>query len=187
MLNFKKITSLALVLCFLLVLSSHSFATSTDTSSVTTTSILQNSTPINIANVESALKQLVKNNSITQDYAEKVIAIVEKNTNVSSPYNPNGIHTDNYYNPISGALIMYIPMASPLHGELMFNEAGWKIVQEVINLGGGASTIGFGIAALCGVAVTGPIAAIIGGVLVVANAGVRLQFALGYEYAVLPF
>lgn len=54
-------------------------------------------------------------------------------------------------------------------------------------LGGGATTIGLAVAALCGVAITGPIAALVGGIVVVSNASVNLQFALGTEYAVLVF
>ncbi|WP_313559980.1 hypothetical protein [Ruminiclostridium cellobioparum] len=185
MFSIKKITSLALVLCILFVFSSQSFAASTEDSSETVV-IQNNITPINKANVENALKQLVENNSITQDYADKVLAIVEKYTNVTSPSNPTEIHP-NYYNPSTGASIMYIPLALPSHGELVFNKAGWDIIKEIINLGGGSTTIGLAIAALCGVTITGPIAALVGGIVVVSNASVNLQFALGNEYAVLVF
>lgn len=68
---------------------------------------------------------------------------------------------------------------------LTFNQAGWAAIKEVINIGGVSATIGFGIAALCGITVTGPVAAIIGGMVVVANGAVNLQFALGHEYAYL--
>ncbi len=181
MINFRKVTSIALVLCLLFVFSSQSFAASSKDSS-TATIAQNNPIPINKANVENALNQLVKDKLITKDYAAKVMAVIEKNT--SSSTNTGAIKRS-YYNPSTGAVIMYIP-TTPNHGQIMFNKEGWNIIKEIINIGGGATTVGFAVAALCGTPVTAPIAALIGGSLVIANAAVNLQFALGNEYAVIP-
>ncbi|ACL77413.1 hypothetical protein [Ruminiclostridium cellulolyticum] len=189
MLRFKKVTSLVLVLCILFAFSVQSFAASNEDSSVTT--ITQNkvadSTQIDEEKVKDVLEQLVKDKSITMDYSEQVTAIVEKYADSSSSNSNAGtIHT-NYYNQSTGAVIVYSSMPSPLHGQLMFNKAGWNIIKEVLNLGGGSATVGFAIAAIAGITVTAPVAAIIGGALVIENALVNLQFSLGSEFATITF
>ncbi len=139
---------------------------------------------IDKSKVQSVLQKFVNDDLISQDYADKVMAIVNKHTDTSSK---DGNVSIDYYNPSTGAEIYVLPALPPLHGQLMFNKEGWNIIKEIITIGGGATTIGFAIAALCGAPVAAPIAALIGGVIVVANASVNLQFALGQEYAILIY
>ena len=185
---FKKTISFVLTLCILTVFSIPCFANTTEANSATLTKPIDvQLNTIDPLKVQEALNTLVDNNSITQDYADKVIAIVNKYTYNSIDSSEKDLIKADYYNPKTGAIIMSLPLPSPANGQLMFNKAGWDIIKEVINLGGGATTIGLGIAALCGIAITGPVAAIIGGIVVVANAAVNLQFALGNEFAYLPY
>lgn len=138
---------------------------------------------INKSKVEVTLKEYVKSGAITQDYANKIDEVLDK---YSSEESDKGIHLDsfNYYNKKTGARIVCIESSNLM--TFSFNKAGWNIIKEVINIGGGSTTIGFGVAALCGMSVSGPVAGIIGGAIVVANGAVNLQFALGNTYAVLP-
>lgn len=91
------------------------------------------------------------------------------------------------YSEDSEPIILLLPATPPHHGQLMFNRAGWDIIKSILAIGGGATTVGLAIAALCGVAVSPAVATLIGGVLAINYALVELQFALGLEFASLYF
>ncbi|QSZ27655.1 hypothetical protein ACETAC_01765 [Aceticella autotrophica] len=203
---FKKIISFLLVLALLSVSSlSSAFATDTNelrdnfiktdqsakmdvtksTIDITQFNSNMGKFTINKKKVENALNRLVYNGSITPEYAKKVQEIVNKALDKTSKNSKEKV-SPQYYNPNTGAEIFIITLSPDNIHELWFNRAGWNIIKEIINLGGGSTTIGFGIAALCGIAVSAPIAAIIGSTVVLANAAVNLQFALGCYYAILP-
>ena len=186
MFKFKKVISMVLMVSLLFLVAMPTFAASDkvseDKSSVELTMPVEEITDsqIDASKVQEVLDSYVKDGSLTQDYADKVMEIVNNSTSNSS----RGSDTNSYTNSSTDAVIMLVPTGGT-HYELIFNKEGWNIIKEVINIGGGSATIGLGIAALAGATVTGPIAAIIGGVVVVSNAWVNLQFALGNEYAVL--
>jgi hypothetical protein len=186
MINFKKIFVMTIT-ASLLTTSIPVFASTTSSKVVNLTQTqYQNvsSTTIDKVKVQARLKDFVKEGYITQQYANKITALLVNYPNSSSSAsstNNLGIQPNDYYNKSTGADIHL----NLFPEYVSFNKAGWNIIKEVINIGGGSATIGFGIAALCGIAVTGPIAAIIGGTIVVANASVNLQFALGMTYATI--
>lgn len=144
---------------------------------------------IDKAKTEAILKQYIENGYIQPEYAEKVMKIVDKYSVQESSQESNSLaRAGRYYNESTGALIYNINNTNiPGQRKLIFNKAGWNIIKEIINLGGGSVTIGFAVAALMGVAITGGIAGLLGGAIVVANAAVNLQFSLGYELAFLPY
>lgn len=189
MFKFKKVISMVLTLSLLFLATIPALAASDATSSGNSAIPKETITgaPIDVSKVQSVLNDYVSDGSVTQDYADKVMEIVNNYTANSTANSSSGkVTTDNYYNPSTGAIIMLLPTGINNGYQLMFNKAGWNIIKEVISIGGGSATIGFGIAALCGVVVTGPIAAIVGGIVVVSIAWVNLQFALGNEFATLP-
>lgn len=172
----KKILTFCLVVCILLATSVPVFAE---------TSAVMASEAIDKLKVESILNNYVEDGLITQEYAGQVMSIVNQYLDDNLKSEDDRIST-NYYDPETGAIIVIIPTMVN-HGQLMFNQAGWSIIQSIVNLGGGVTTIGFAISAICGTPVAAPVAALIGGAIVVANAYVALQFALGNEFAFLAY
>jgi hypothetical protein len=70
---------------------------------------------------------------------------------------------------------------------IIMDKAGWAAVKQVLTIGGGAATVGGAIGTICGVTLAAPIAAALGGVIVMAGASIELQFALGYSFATISF
>ncbi|OGO78634.1 MAG: hypothetical protein A2Y23_10175 [Clostridiales bacterium GWB2_37_7] len=174
---------LVLVLCFTMI-SSSVFA-DTGSGNIKPDNKKFVKVVINSSTVEANLDQYVEDGLLTAEYAQQVLEIVNKYTAESSGSSTTGEVTTNYYDPDTGAEIYWY------YGirEVWFNKAGWAIIEEIINLGGSATTIGLTVAALCGVAssITGPVAALAGAVFLGAKASVKLQFAMGAPYAILKY
>lgn len=187
----KKIMTSILVFTFILTSSLSSFANvpSVVSSNNIQSMITEDSITLTASDMKANVYSALKKGEISQEHAQDLISIIDKHSGQPSSALSSMADSPSatYKNDKTGAVITYTTLPSPLHGMITMNKAGWDIIKEIVNIGGGASTVGGSIAVLVGSTIAGPIVAMLGGAVVVAGASVRLQFALGADVAVVSF
>jgi hypothetical protein len=175
----KLMILVSVVMCILIFL--------TPITAYAATSAAASPTLLNKSIIEAVLQKDVKNGTLSSEQVTKLETILDNSLSNSSESSSGSI-SPQYQNPTTGAQIYWVGIMSPpdICGILFFNNAGWNIIRQIINFGGGTATVGAGVLAYLGVEATGGLALIVGGAVVAANAAVNIQFSLGHTYAYLP-
>lgn len=196
----KKISVLLVFLLIFSVMSSTVFAASgLDNEYVVNYAIQQIKKVNNLSKEEAELLEKDIRNKVSSMSIEEKRELYEGMKNLENDFmeqqaqqekNPdNIIMKDMLYTPLAEEdyLIMLIYVGNdlaPLSGYMLIcDEAGYEVIKDIVKIGGGAGAIGTALAALAGVAIAAPIAAIIGGYVAIQMGLLSLQFSLGNEQA----
>lgn len=184
---FKKLTVITIVTSLMVSLVSPCYAAEfnpTENSTPNLQLISENQENIlTFSEMEQNVQRAIENGTIDREYADKLLAIIEKH---ADSYLEVESRLSDYYNPDTGAVIKFIPLPTDptrSHGMVMMNKEGFEIVKDILAIGGGAVGVGGGLLNLTGSALVGPIASAIGGALIIEAGALSLQFSLGKEYA----